>query len=332
MIKSSQQLKDLIRNMAKELNSQSHILMRNYMMERFLERLANSSYKDRFILKGGMLIASMVGLDIRATMDIDATIKGVTLSEDAIKVMIEDIVATDLGDGISFAIKDISEIMDEAEYPGIRITLESIYEGIKTPLKIDISTGDIIIPREITYGMKVMFEKREIEVLAYNIETVLAEKMETMIARDVTNTRMRDFYDIHILMKLYGEKVNVEYFKEAIDRTALRRGSQKLFVEAEDIFVDIQESMYMQNLWNAYQKKFSYAKEISWVEVMDAVWRLWEKYKKYSLSLGEAFEKDLFERSEDEYDLAVASEAHEEYVKSGRKSRPIDELWKELDI
>ena len=279
MIKSSQQLKDLIRNMAKELNSQSHILMRNYMMERFLERLANSSYKDRFILKGGMLIASMVGLDIRATMDIDATIKGVTLSEDAIKVMIEDIVTTDLGDGISFAIKDISEIMDEAEYPGIRVSLECLYEGIKIPLKLDISTGDIITPREIVYGMKLMFEKREIQLLAYNIETVLAEKMETIIARDVSNTRMRDFYDVHILLSLYGEQVDKNYFKEALDKTALKRGSKKLFLEGEEILNDIEDSGYMQRLWISYQNKFNYAADVLWEEVMMSVRKLWDSYK-----------------------------------------------------
>ena len=279
MIKSSQQLKDLIRNMAKELNSQSHILMRNYMMERFLERLANSEYKVKFILKGGMLIASMVGLDIRATMDMDATVKGVTLSKDAIKIMIEEVTAIEVNDGVSFTIRDISEIMDEAEYPGIRVTLESQYEGIKTPLKIDISTGDIITPSEITYGVVMMFERREIQVLAYNLETVLAEKMETIIARDVTNTRMRDFYDIHILLKMYRERLNMEYFKEALDRTSLRRGSKKLFAEAEDIFTDVEESTYMQKLWDSYQKKFNYAKEVSWTEVMIDVRGLWDYYR-----------------------------------------------------
>ena len=279
MIKSSQQLKDLIKNMAKDFNSQSHILMRNYMMERFLERLANSAYKEKFILKGGKLIASMVGLDIRATMDIDATVKGVNLTENDVREMITEVTAIDIGDGVKFEIRDVAEIMDEAEYPGIRVNLECLYEGIKTPLKLDISTGDIITPREIVYGMKLMFEKREIQLLAYNIETVLAEKMETIIARDVSNTRMRDFYDVHILLSLYCEQVDKNYFKEALDKTALKRGSKKLFLEVEEIINDIEDSGYMQRLWISYQNKFSYAADVLWEEVMMSVRKLWDGYK-----------------------------------------------------
>ena len=279
MIKSSQQLKDLIKNMAKDFNSQSHILMRNYMMERFLERLANSAYNDKFILKGGKLIASMVGLDIRATMDIDATVKGVNLTENDVREMITEVTAIDIGDGVKFEIRDVAEIMDEAEYPGIRVSLECLYDGIKTPLKLDISTGDIITPREIVYGMKLMFEKREIQLLAYNIETVLAEKMETIIARDVSNTRMRDFYDVHILLSLYGDQVDKNYFKEALDKTALKRGSKKLFLEVEEILNDIEDSGYMQRLWISYQNKFNYAADVLWEEVMMSVRNLWDSYK-----------------------------------------------------
>ena len=279
MIKSSQQLKDLIKNMAKDFNSQSHILMRNYMMERFLERLANSAYKEKFILKGGKLIASMVGLDIRATMDIDATVKGVNLTENDVREMITEVTAIDIGDGVKFEIRDVAEIMDEAESLGIRVSLESLYEGIRTPLKLDISTGDIITPREIVYGMKLMFEKREIQLLAYNIETVLAEKMETIIARDVSNTRMRDFYDVHILLSLYGEQVDKNYFKEALDKTALKRGSKKLFLEVEEILNDIEDSGYMQRLWISYQNKFNYADDVLWEEVMMSVRKLWDSYK-----------------------------------------------------
>ena len=279
MIKSSQQLKDLIKNMAKDFNSQSHILMRNYMMERFLERLANSAYKEKFILKGGKLIASMVGLDIRATMDIDATVKGVNLTENDVREMITEVTAIDIGDGVKFEIRDVAEIMDEAEYPGIRVNLECLDEGIKTPLKLDISTGDIITPREIVYGMKLMFEKREIQLLAYNIETVLAEKMETIIARDVSNTRMRDLYDVHIVLSLYGEQVDKNYFKEALDKTALKRGSKKLFFEVEEILNDIEDSGYMQRLWSSYQNKFNYADDVLWEEVMMSVRKLWDSYK-----------------------------------------------------
>lgn len=193
--------------------------------------------------------------------------------------MITEVTAIDIGDGVKFEIRDVAEIMDEAEYPGIRVSLESLYEGIRTPLKLDISTGDIITPREIVYGMKLMFEKREIQLLAYNIETVLAEKMETIIARDVSNTRMRDFYDVHILLSLYGEQVDKNYFKEALDKTALKRGSKKLFLEVEEILNDIEDSGYMQRLWISYQNKFNYADDVLWEEIMMSVRNLWDSYK-----------------------------------------------------
>ena len=278
MINSPQRLKDLIRNMAKRINGQPHILMRNYMMERFLERLANSAYREKFILKGGMLVASMIGLDLRATMDIDATIKCATLSIDSSRKIIEEITGVHLEDGIQFMIKDVTEIMDEADYPGIRVTLECQFDEIRVPLKIDISTGDIITPMEINYGFNLMLEDRKINVLAYNLETVLAEKLETVIARDVSNTRMRDFYDIYMLLTMYESELKEEDFSAALTATARKRGSIELFTEAEDIFTDIEESSYMQTLWKNYQKKFAYASEIEWDVLMRVVRLLWSKY------------------------------------------------------
>lgn len=198
MIKTSRQLKDLIRNLSKEKSADAQILLRNYMMERFLERISLSEYKDKFILKGGMLVAAMVGLDARSTMDIDATVKGANVSVEDVENIIDAIVRVQIEDGVTFRVKTIQEIMDEAEYPGVRVSLETLFDGVTTPLKIDISTGDAITPREIKYRFKRMLEDRVIEVWAYNLETVLAEKIETIITRDVTNTRMRDFYDIHI--------------------------------------------------------------------------------------------------------------------------------------
>lgn len=160
------------------------------MMERFLERISLSQYQDKFILKGGMLVAAMVGLDARATMDI---------------------ISFPMEDGVTFRIKQITEIMDEAEYPGVRVSMETEFDGVRTPLKVDISTGDVITPKEIQYSFKLMLEERSINVWAYNLETVLAEKLETVISRGITNTRMRDYYDIHILIKLYGNTLNGKY-------------------------------------------------------------------------------------------------------------------------
>lgn len=169
MIKTARQLKDLIRNLSKEKSADAQILMRNYMMERFLERVSLSEYRDKFILKGGMLVAAMVGLDVRSTMDMDATIKGTNVTVEDAEKMIRSIVTVFIDDGVDFQIKSISEIMDEAEYPGIRVSITTLFDGVVTPLKIDISTGDVITPREVRYRFKLMLEERTIDILAYNL-------------------------------------------------------------------------------------------------------------------------------------------------------------------
>ena len=271
MINTAKQLKDLIRNLSKKKSADAQILMRNYMMERFLERMSVSQYKDKFILKGGMLVAAMVGLDARATMDIDATIKGADVNVEAVERIIADIVTVPLEDGVTFRIKQISEIMDEAEYPGVRVSMETEFDGVRTPLKIDISTGDVLTPREIQYRFKLMLEERSIDVWAYNLETVLAEKLETVISRNIINTRMRDFYDIHILLKLYGNTLDAQVLREALQATAKKRGTERYLSDAADIFNEVQNDSSMQKLWNAYQKKFSYVEDISWDMVMESI-------------------------------------------------------------
>lgn len=277
MINTAKQLKDLIRNLSKKKSADAQILMRNYMMERFLERISVSQYKDKFILKGGMLVAAMVGLDVRATMDIDATIKGADVNVEAVERIIEEIVSVSLEDGVKFHVKQISEIMDEAEYPGVRVSMETTFDGVRTPLKVDISTGDVITPREIQYSFKLMLEDRTIDVWAYNLETVLAEKLETVISRNITNTRMRDFYDIHILLKLYGNTLDFKILGEALLATAKKRETERYLNEAVEIFEEVQADVNMQKLWIAYQKKFSYASDISWDKVMESTKELYDK-------------------------------------------------------
>lgn len=276
MINTAKQLKDLVRNLSKKKSADAQILMRNYMMERFLERISISQYHDKFILKGGMLVAAMVGLDVRATMDMDATIKGSDVNVEAVEKIISDIVSVPLEDGVIFRIKRISEIMDEAEYPGVRVSMEAEFDGVRTPLKIDISTGDVITPQEIQYSFKLMLEERSISVLAYNLESVLAEKLETVISRNVTNTRMRDFYDIHILLELYRNTLDSRVLSEALQATAKKRATERYLAEAEETFVEVQEDMNMQKLWIAYQKKFSYASDLSWEMVMKSVRKLYQ--------------------------------------------------------
>lgn len=275
MIKTSTQLKDLIRNLSKKKATNAQILMRNYMMERFLERMSLSEYQDKFILKGGMLVAAMVGLDARATMDIDATVKGATVSVGEVEKMIESIISVSMVDGVEFRVKRVSEIMDEAEYPGIRVSMETKFDGVKTPLKIDISTGDAITPREVRYSFKLMLENRSIEIWAYNLETVLAEKLETVVTRATTNTRMRDFYDLHILSQIYAQSILPSDLRAAIIATAKKRGTEKYLSDAFAAFDEVEADSNMEKLWLAYQKNFSYAVDLPWHTVMDSIRRLY---------------------------------------------------------
>ena len=277
MITTARQLKDLVRNLSKKKSADAQILIRNYMMERFLERISLSEYKNQFILKGGMLVAAMVGLDARATMDLDATIKGTNVSVEDVEMIISKIISIPLNDGVLFRIKRISEIMEEADYPGVRVSMETKFDGVITPLKIDISTGDIITPREIKYNFNLMLENRTIEVWAYNLETVLAEKLETVISRNVTNTRMRDFYDIYILQKLYGEQLKKQVVWNALVATARKRGTLEQINSGDrrEIFDEIEISSVMENLWKTYQKNYSYAADISWHTIMKSICTLY---------------------------------------------------------
>nr|WP_298056839.1 nucleotidyl transferase AbiEii/AbiGii toxin family protein [uncultured Lachnoanaerobaculum sp.] len=269
MIHSSKQLKDLIRNLSKEVGIEAHVLIRKYMMERFLERVSSSKYNGSFILKGGMLVAAFVGVEARATMDIDTTIKGIPVTIVDMERTITEISNIDLDDNVKFRIKKVSEIMDEAEYSGIRFSMDALLDGAVIPLNIDISTGDVITPREIAYSYKLMFEDRTIPIMTYPIETVLAEKLETVISRSITNTRMRDFYDIHILLK--SQNINADILALALERTAKKRGNFNLLENAESVLKIVKSDEDMKRLWNIYQKKFKYAGEYTWDEVIHSV-------------------------------------------------------------
>lgn len=269
MIHSSKQLKDLIRNLSKEVGIEAHVLIRKYMMERFLERVSSSKYNGSFILKGGMLVAAFVGVEARATMDIDTTIKGIPVTIVDMERTITEISNIDLDDNVKFRIKKVSEIMDEAEYSGIRFSMDAVLDGAVIPLKIDISTGDVITPREIAYSYKLMFEDRTIPIMTYPIETVLAEKLETVISRSITNTRMRDFYDIHILLK--SQNINADILALALERTAKNRGNFSLLENAESVLKIVKSDEDMKRLWDIYQKKFKYAGEYTWDEVIHSV-------------------------------------------------------------
>ena len=266
MIKTSRQLKDLVHNKSGGDSAKAQVIIRNYIMERFLERVSRSKYSNQFIFKGGMMISAMVGIDNRSTMDIDTTLKNINLSVDDISDVLSEIISVEIVDGIEFIIKSITEIMDEAEYPGVRASLEATLENMRTPLKIDFSTGDAVTPKEISYDYKLMFENRSISILAYNTETILAEKLETILSRSTANTRMRDFYDIRILY----DTVDIDYdrLKEALEATCSKRQSQAVLDNRERIIKQIENDSGLKELWSNYQRKYDYAREYSWYDIV----------------------------------------------------------------
>ena len=274
MIRTSRQLKALVRNLSKGDSTKAQIIIRNYIMERFLERLSISKYRDNLILKGGILVASMVGLDNRSTLDVDATVKNLPLTINRVKDFIDDITGIAIDDGMTFEVMSVANIMDEAEYPGIRVTLNTSLETMKTPLKIDFSTGDVITPSEIIYSYKLLFEDRTISLLAYNLETILAEKLETLIARGTANTRMRDFYDIYILENTQASSINNGLLKSAFINTCSKRGTDTIVAEIDLILTEVENSDTVINLWENYKRKHDYAAEINWENVMQSIKKL----------------------------------------------------------
>ena len=249
-MKNAMQLKAIIKNIAKNKNISAALVLQNYMLERFLERVSLSKYHDNYIIKGGFLIASMVGLDSRATMDMDATIKGYPVNEEAIRKMVEGIIAVPVEDAIHFCLKSVREIREGDEYTGYRVALTADYEKTAVPLKLDITTGDKITPREIEYSYKLMMEDRSIRVLAYNLSTILAEKLETVVSRGEQNTRPRDYYDIYILSKLQAENIDVDSLKAALSATTAKRGSSELMMQYAEIMRTVKSSDVMKRQWD----------------------------------------------------------------------------------
>jgi len=279
-LKNAMQLKGIIKNMAAKTGIKANALLQNYMLERLLERIFVSEYKWMFILKGGMLISAIVGLDSRTTMDMDVTIKGEDFSKENLLSIFERILKVPIPDDVKFILKGIEEIREESEYGGYRISIEIAYETVVVPLKIDVSTGDIITPKEVLYSFDLLFEDRNIEILAYNLETVLAEKFETIISRGILNTRARDFYDIYILTTLQEKNINKNDFKNALTSTATKRETLEKINDSLSIIEEIKEDKTIQGIWKAYTKRFVSANDIAFEESIAALIKLFEMYSK----------------------------------------------------
>lgn len=281
IVKNAMQLKALIKNKSVEKNIPAQLILQNYIMERFLERVAISKYKKNFIVKGGFLISAILGIDNRTTMDLDTTLKGMPLSEENLRKTLTEICSIDIEDNFTFKLDKFSPIREDDEYQGWRAYLHANYEHMKTYLTVDITTGDKITPRAINYSFQLLFEKRSIILMSYTTETILAEKIETILSRSVANTRPRDFYDVYKIVSLYRDEIDFSVLHQALEKTAEKRNSLKLIKEYKVRLDDIQNSDQMKRFWNGYSKNNVYANGISFDDVCNAVrdimWELIEE-------------------------------------------------------
>ncbi len=268
-------LKAKIRNIAKQKNIPAQVILQNYMFERLLVRLSASEYKEKFVLKGGMLVAAIVGLDNRATMDMDTTLKNLPLTPEAIRSTLEEICDIPFDDGVVFEVGTISPIREDDIYGGYRVMMNAKFDTLLTPLSIDVSTGDAITPHAVQYNFSEIFDdEKSYELWAYNIETVMAEKVETILRRGVFNTRPRDFYDAYILTTT--QKFDKEVFADALKATANHRGTTQQIADVPSIIHNIEESPELKAMWDKYRKQFAYAADIEYGQIMAVLKTLME--------------------------------------------------------
>ena len=270
MSSKAMSLKGKIKNYAKSKSIAAQVVLQNYMFERFLARLSMSDYREKFVVKGGMLIAAIVGLDTRSTMDLDTTLRNLPLTEEKVMEAVENICKITLGDDVIFEVKSIAPIRKDDRYGGFCVRLDAIYDTIVTPLSIDVSTGDVITPEAVEYEFSGIFDEEiRIKMWGYNIESVMAEKVETILSRGIFNTRPRDFYDVYILgtTQRYDKKI----FLKALEATAIHRGSREQIIDKTGIIEKLSASEELIQMWEKYRKKFSYASEILYADVMDVL-------------------------------------------------------------
>lgn len=270
-MKTPEQLKGTIRSMAAKKNLRAQEVLQMFLFERVLERLANSAYKNNFILKGGLLISSMLGIGERTTMDMDTTVHGIQMEEDEIVRAVKEILSVDVGDGIEFEYQSIEPIREDDAYNNFRVHLRAKYGKIDSPMKIDITTGDVITPAAIQYDFPMLFDDKTVPVMAYTLETVLAEKYETIIRRNIGTTRARDYYDLHTLFRSRSSEVRLEILKAAVLHTAKKRNSVKDIEDWQEIIADIKNEPLMRSLWDNYVAENQYIVELSFEEVLKTV-------------------------------------------------------------
>lgn len=271
MIINKDSLKAKLKNLSKKTNIESNYLLQSFMFEGLLKRISTSKYKEKFIIKGGMLLTSIFGVNLRSTMDLDATLKGISLNSKIIADIFKELITIDANDKMIFELIDIKEIREEDIYSGFGVNLKATFDNLWTNLMVDITTGDIITYKEVEFEYKTLFDNETISILSYNYETIIAEKYESIISRNIDNSRMKDYYDLYMFVRLKLDDINKEVLYQAVRNTSKKRGTTNDIDNSEEIIKKIEEDDHIKNLWTDYQNKYNYAKDIKFTDVINAI-------------------------------------------------------------
>ena len=271
MIKNRDSLKARASNLSKKTNIPNKYLIQNFMFEALLKRISKSKYKDKFIIKGGLLLSSIFGVNLRSTMDLDTTIKGLPLDRETITNVINEIIRIDIEDNVRLDIENIKDIREEELYSGFEVNLKAEFDGLKTNLMIDITTGDVITYEEIEFKYSTLFDNEIINIMTYNYETIIAEKFESIISRNIDNTRMKDYYDLYMFVHLKWDDINKDTLRKAIFNTSKARETIDYINNANKYIELISDDSRLKALWNSYQNNYEYVKDIKFVDVINAI-------------------------------------------------------------
>lgn len=271
MIKNRDSLKAKVSNLSNKTNIPNKYLIQNFMFEALLKRISKSKYKDKFIIKGGLLLSSIFGVNLRSTMDLDTTIKGLLLDRETITKIINDIISIEIGDNIKLEIENIKDIREEELYSGFNVNLKAEFDGLKTNLMIDITTGDVITYKEVEFKYNTLFCNEIINIMTYNYETILAEKFESIISRNIDNTRMKDYYDLYMFVNLKWNDINKDTLRKAIINTAKNREALDYIDDSSKYIELISEDSRLKSLWNSYKSNYDYAKDIEFIDTINAI-------------------------------------------------------------
>lgn len=271
MIKNRDSLKAKASNLSKKTNIPNKYLIQNFMFEALLKRISKSKYKDKFIIKGGLLLSSIFGVNLRSTMDLDTTIKGLSLDRETITKVINEIISIDVEDNVKLEIENIKDIREEELYSGFEVNLKAEFDGLKTNLMIDITIGDVITYKEVEFKYNTIFDNETINIMTYNYETIIAEKFESIISRNIDNTRMKDYYDLFMLIKLKRKEINPETLRKAITNTAQNRNTLNYIKDAKKYIDLISNDEHIKKLWENYQNNYNYANSISFEDTISSI-------------------------------------------------------------